>query len=202
MAAMLALNKSALDRRRRQLAVYRRVLPSLDLKRRQLAAELRGARARFAELEAELQRALDAAAQRLPMAANEDIALDRLVAVDAVHLEEEQLLGTRLPRVREVVFAVQPYSRLAMPHWIDALVDALQALARLRIQSAVLTARSERLQRALTRTIQRVNLFEKLLIPRAEHDIHRIGIFLDDAARAGVVRAKIAKARHARTPAS
>ena len=44
------------------------------------------------------------------------------------------------------------------------------------------------------RTItQRVNLFSKVLIPRAEENIKRIGLFLSDQERAGVVRSKLSK---------
>jgi V/A-type H+/Na+-transporting ATPase subunit D len=42
---------------------------------------------------------------------------------------------------------------------------------------------------------QRVNLFEKVLIPRTQAHIRKIQIFLGDAERAGVVTAKLAKAK-------
>jgi V/A-type H+-transporting ATPase subunit D len=38
-----------------------------------------------------------------------------------------------------------------------------------------------------------VNLFEKVLIPKAEQNIRKIVIFLSDQERAAVVRSKIAK---------
>jgi V/A-type H+-transporting ATPase subunit D len=40
---------------------------------------------------------------------------------------------------------------------------------------------------------QRVNLFEKVLIPKTEANIQRIRVSLSDAERASIVRAKIAK---------
>lgn len=47
----------------------------------------------------------------------------------------------------------------------------------------------------MRRVTQRVNLFEKVLIPKAEENIRRITIFLSDQERAAVVRSKIAKSR-------
>jgi V/A-type H+-transporting ATPase subunit D len=47
------------------------------------------------------------------------------------------------------------------------------------------------------RITQRVNLFEKVLIPNAKRDIARIQIFLSDVERAAVVTSKIAKAKRA-----
>jgi V/A-type H+-transporting ATPase subunit D len=44
---------------------------------------------------------------------------------------------------------------------------------------------------------QRVNLFEKVLIPRARKSIQRIRVYLSDEERAAVVRSKIAKRKQA-----
>ena len=54
----------------------------------------------------------------------------------------------------------------------------------------------QRLEQALQKTTQRLNLFDKVLIPKTEKNIRRIRIALSDAERAGVVRAKIAKNKH------
>ncbi|KPK62430.1 MAG: ATP synthase subunit D, partial [Gemmatimonas sp. SG8_38_2] len=54
------------------------------------------------------------------------------------------------------------------------------------------------LQRAERRITQRVNLFEKILIPRTQKNILRIQIWLGDMERAAVVQAKLAKARQVR----
>ena len=53
------------------------------------------------------------------------------------------------------------------------------------------------LDAALRKVTQRVNLFEKVLIPRARDNIRRIRIYLGDAERAAVVRSKIAKRKRA-----
>ncbi len=44
---------------------------------------------------------------------------------------------------------------------------------------------------------QRVNLFDKVLIPQTRENIKRIRIALSDAERAAVVRSKIAKKKRA-----
>jgi V/A-type H+-transporting ATPase subunit D len=87
---------------------------------------------------------------------------------------------------------------LAKPHWVDVLVDLLQRMAELRVTVQVTGERVRRLDRALRRITQRVNLFEKILIPTAKKNIKYIQIFLGDAERAAVVRSKIAKIKHER----
>ncbi len=68
-------------------------------------------------------------------------------------------------------------------------------MVQLRVRVDVADKRTEVLEAALRRVTQRVNLFDKVLIPKAEENIRRIVIFLSDQERAAVVRSKIAKSR-------
>jgi len=124
--------------------------------------------------------------------------LASLVCVRKVPLSEENVLGTRLPIIRgELDFDVADYSRLVTPFWVDFLVADLEKLSELRVHLQVRRERVERLDYAARRITQRVNLFEKVLIPKAQENIRRIVIFLSDQERAAVVRSKIAKNKHA-----
>ena len=51
------------------------------------------------------------------------------------------------------------------------------------------------LQAELKKVMQRVNLFEKVMIPSTQDNIRKIRIALGDQMTAGVARAKIAKAK-------
>ena len=62
--------------------------------------------------------------------------------------------------------------------------------------------RIKRLDHAIRRTTQRLNLFDKVLIPRAKENIKRIKIYLSDMETAAVVRSKIAKRKRAATEAA
>ena len=92
---------------------------------------------------------------------------------------------------------VQEYSTLVTPFWVDLLVENLEKLAELRVHLQIRQERVIRLDYAARKITQRVNLFEKVLIPRAEENIRRIVIFLSDQERAAVVRSKIAKGKNA-----
>lgn len=195
--AKVALNKAQLHRERRALSTYRRFLPSLDLKRRQLVAELATARRELRQLRAEAEEVHTDIGHRVPMLAFRSIDLTGLVRVRGIELAEENRLGARLPRLVKVHFQVLEYGLLARPHWVDAVVEGLKRVARLRLEIEVAEARLAAFQAALRKTTQRVNLFEQVLIPEAEANIKRIEVFLADAERAAVVRSKIAKQKHA-----
>jgi V/A-type H+-transporting ATPase subunit D len=124
--------------------------------------------------------------------------LSGLVRVRRVDLAEENVLGLRLPTLRAVEFDEAPYSLLATPFWLDDLVVCLKDVATYRLRLQVLHKRVGRMKDAVRRVSQRVNLFERVLIPNAERDIARIQIFLSDIARAAVVTSKIAKGKRVR----
>jgi V/A-type H+-transporting ATPase subunit D len=191
--AKLALNKSALSREKQRRKSYQRYLPSLELKQKQLLAERKKAQQQLAQHQSEIDSAQAAVYQKLPMLANETIDLAGLVRVDNVRIEEENLMGTHLPTLGHVDYIIAEYGYLARPHWFDVLADSLQSVLKLKLEEQVLHIRVHRLEKASQTITQRVNLFSKVLIPEASDNIKRIGLFLSDQERAGVVRSKLAK---------
>ena len=193
----VAINKSSLAHERSQLRLFQRFLPSLDLKRQQLLTEQKAARAQLAKAEeeiGELTRSLTGLME--PLGAHE-IDLHGLVTIDQVVIEEENIVGARLPVAREVKFKTAPYAMLGKPFWVDFLVEYLQRMCTLRVHYQVRHERVTRLNLQVRRITQRVNLFEKVLIPQAKENIKRIQIGLGEQERSAVVRSKIAKNKHA-----
>jgi V/A-type H+-transporting ATPase subunit D len=194
----LALNKSSLKQQRDQLGLFRKFLPSLDLKRQQLLSALKEARAGLEQVEAEM-RQFDGLLESLyPLLGSATLAtrdLSQLVRIKAAKIETENLAGVHLPTLRELEFEATQYSTLATPFWVDSLIEALRKMAELRVRHAVQRRRVERLEAAGRRVTQRVNLFDKVLIPQAKQNIKRIQIFLADQERSAVVRSKIAKTK-------
>jgi V/A-type H+/Na+-transporting ATPase subunit D len=196
--ARLTLSKSSLSMQSRQLKTFERFLPSLDLKRRQLIAE----RAKAVQAIAETERAIDILREQLktaiPMAANQEVSVDGLVSVASVQIDTINIMGVRLPQLGQIQLKRRSYSLLAKPAWVDNLAELLAKKLQLRLQIQVDQRRLMLLDEAVKTVTQRVNLFDKVLIPRTRENIRKIRIFLADAERAAVVRAKIAKGKRAR----
>ena len=190
----VARNLSELHRLRRRLVAIERALPSLDLRRRQIAAclyeerrEAAAARSRLADLRA-------AVAGRLPMVAEAGLPLERFVRVARLELQPDRVAGIPVSRLARIEFETAPYGRLTHPAWVDGLVRQLRAGVEARAALAMRTRRVAALEHALQRATQRVNLLEKLLIPRTRRAIRTIDITIADSRRAAFVRARIAKA--------
>ena len=190
--AKLALNKSQLKKENDKLKLFMKVLPSLELKRMQLTAVLRKAQARLMKEKIELKQLTDTIAEQLPMLAYKQIILTDLVKLNNVQINEENVVGIKLPSLGRIDFDALDYSMLAKPHWVDVFVEMITK----RLVVKISEERVLKLELAVRRITQRVNLFEKILIPTAKKNIQRIRIFLSDAERSAIVRSKIAKAMH------
>ena len=195
--ARLALNKSSLSKLTRQRGTFERFLPSLDLKRKQLMAERARAQAAVQRTGQAMAALRERVAGRLPMLANREIELADLVRLKGLRLGEENVVGTRLPMLQGVEVQRRDYGYLEKPHWVDRLSDELTRMLELHVRLTVERRRAALLEEAVRKVTQRVNLFEKVLIPRAKEHIRKIRIYLSDAERAAVVRSKIAKRKRA-----
>jgi V/A-type H+/Na+-transporting ATPase subunit D len=191
--ARLSLSKTQLAKENTNLAMYRRYLPSLDLKRRQLTAERNKTQARIAEIEAQIERRVGTIGEEIPMLANKDIDLKGLVTLKALKIGDRNVVGLRLPSLVEIEVDAAVYGYLVRPHWVDLVAERLKEVLRLRAEAQVTQRQVALLDAAVTKVTQRVNLFDRVLIPHTRANIRRIDIALGDRERSAVVNAKIAK---------
>lgn len=191
--ARLTLSKAQVAKEKSALTRYRRYLPSLDMKRRQLMAERKRTELRIAEIRTEESRQVDGIGQEIPMLADRRIDLNGLAVLKSVDLGERNIVGQRVPVVNAIEVEIAPYGRLGRPHWVDMVAERLKEVLQLRVEARVAEQELALLDVAIVKVTQRVNLFEKVLIPRAQENIRRIGIALGDMERSAVVNSKIGK---------
>jgi V/A-type H+-transporting ATPase subunit D len=193
--AKLKLSKQSLHHQQEQLKLYKRLLPSLDLKRRQLTMEAQKAQEEHAAAVAQIDALETRIGEELPMLANEGLHLRDLVVVKGYKLGEQNIVGVRLPVLESLDCQVAEYSPLATPAWLDILVQRLKDAKTCRLRAEIAAQRLDILRLQLRRVTQRVNLFDKILIPTAHRNIQRIRIYLGETERAAVVTSKLAKSK-------
>jgi V/A-type H+-transporting ATPase subunit D len=193
--AKLKLSKQSLHHQQEQLKLYKRLLPSLDLKRRQLTMETQKAQEEYAAAVAQIETLETRIGEELPMLADEGLHLRDLVVVKGYKLAEQNIVGVRLPVLESLDCQVAEYSPLATPPWLDILVQRLKDAKTCRLRAEIAAQRLDILRLQLRRITQRVNLFEKILIPTAHSNIQRIRIYLGETERAAVVTSKLAKSK-------
>lgn len=200
MAKKIKLTRPELKRYREALARYERYLPMLKLKQqrlqvmlREVAQQRREAEAACEEIEATLRQ------YRSVLADRAGVPLDEWARPSEIQVDEKNVAGVPVPVFRSVAFPPARYSLFGTPPWVDRALDDLRERSRRQAVVEVLERQERLLRRELTRIIQRVNLFEKIMIPDAREAIRRIRIKLGDEMTDAVGRSKIAKKKLAET---
>ncbi len=189
----IKLTKGELKKQRDSLRQYYRYLPTLQLKKQQLQAEILHQRSRIAEKEESERARIREASAWAGLLTDRSIDIKNYLKPDSVKTSSRNIAGIDLPVFEDAVFAPADYDLFLTPLWIDAAIDALRTVIALREEIGILERGRAILARELKVTTQRVNLFEKVKIPETEEAIRRIKIFIGDQMTNAVGRSKIAK---------
>ena len=190
----IKLTRPELKRYRDALARYERYLPTLKLKQQQLQLMVRSVMQQRREAE-QARDEMDAVIRRYDrlLADWAGIPLSQWAQPAQIRTSQGNVAGVRIPVLEEVIFPVVQYSLFATPAWVDQVLADLRERSRRQVKVDVLLEQERLIQRELTKIIQRVNLFEKVMIPFAKDAIRRIRIKLGDQMTDAVGRAKMAK---------
>jgi V/A-type H+-transporting ATPase subunit D len=195
--AKIKLTKNELKKKKDALKMYRRYLPTLQLKKQQLQMEIRGVEAKLAQLavvKSDLESSLAAwialfavdsalrTAERLP-----------LLSITSIKTSEGNIAGVPIPVFESAEFKLEAYDLFTVPLWVDKAIDRMKKILIVTADFQIVTKQKELLSAELRTTTQRVNLFEKVKIPETISEIKKIGIYLGDQQTAQVVRGKISK---------
>lgn len=194
MAEKIKLTKNELQKQQRDLKKFQRFLPTLQLKKQQLQIEVRKVEVQVKEKKSELQQLIKQTAEWVILFSDlhENDWL-KSIQVQQVHTTPANIAGVKVRLFDDIDFIVKKYSIFSTPAWLDAAFERIKELLSLREQVNILNETLEALQKEARKTNQRVNLFEKVMIPRCQDNIRMIKIYLGDQDRNAVGRAKIAK---------
>lgn len=194
--AEVKLTKNELRNQQMHLAQLEKYLPTLQLKKAMLQSVVNEVRQEIQRLERELEikrQQVDAFSALL--ATKTTIDPLQAVKVARVHKRYENVAGVEVPYFVDVDFQAFTYSLFETAPWVDAAVVELRNLAIVQEQIRVRYEQRQALEKEWREVSIRVNLFEKILIPRAVENIRKIKVFLGDQQLAAVSRAKVAKTK-------
>jgi len=195
MAEKVKLNKNTLREQKQMLSLYQEFLPTLELRKQQLQTELRKLDKLIEQRQEKLDELFESASPWAPMLAKTLPWVTPLVALDEVEVTTGNVAGVKVPIFEKVHFKPVKYSLVATPAFYDAAIGYIQETISAREEMKVMRQQQEMLRRELIKTTQRINLYEKLLIPETKENIRKIKVYLGDQQTAAVCRAKIAKGK-------
>ena len=199
MAEKIKFTKQEQKKQQDALKQFKRFLPTLQLKKQQLQAEVRRSADLLEENLRRQQELRGTLAQSLIFFGDTAAAkeIESKVRVESIKSSEQNIAGVPIPVFEGVEFAPVPIDRFATDWYVDDAVEALKRAAELKEEYKILYRQYELLAEELRTTGQRVNLFEKVKIPECQENIRKIRIMLGDLETSAVARSKIAKRKTA-----
>ncbi len=196
--AKIKLTKNELKVQKDALKMYRRYLPTLTLKKQQLAAEIRTIEAKATAVRRQREDLERDFRAWIAVFSEQSAFPDGMITVSGIRQGVGNIAGVTIPTYEGADFARGDYDLYETPLWVDIAADHMERAMALDLQATVLDEQVRLLNKELLTTSQRVNLFEKVKIPEAEENIKRITIYLADQQVSAVVRSKISKRKIAR----
>lgn len=192
--ADIKLTKTGLRDQQMRLGQLVKYLPTLKLKKAMLQVEVSEARQEIVQMQ-ERYDAAERSAEEWSSLLTDTVSIDPLQAAKILKVGKryENIAGVEVPYYEGVTFAEFYYPLVDTPPWIDGIIIGLKKLAELHAEIGVIKEKKEALESELRNVSVRVNLFEKILIPRSEKNIKKIKVFLGDQQLAAVGQVKVAK---------
>jgi V/A-type H+-transporting ATPase subunit D len=123
----------------------------------------------------------------------EDVDIASLLELKNVITDTGNIAGINIPLFKKLEFEEKQYDLMAYPLWVDSGVQAVKDTIAYEKELEILKEQEALIQEELRTTVQRINLFDKVMIPRTKEIIKKIRIFMGDQETAAVVRGKISK---------
>jgi V/A-type H+-transporting ATPase subunit D len=194
--ADVKLTKSGLREEQIKLHQLETYLPTLQLKKAMVQAEVFHVQLEIQKTAEDLEKAKKEI-EEFSLLLSDRVAPRVLYFSEIRHVQKhyENIAGVEIPIFEQVIFQEDDYLLFDTPPWIDTALSKIRALVTLRERISIEKEKKRALEKELREVSIRVNLFEKILIPRSLHNIHRIKILLGDQQLTAIAQAKVAKAK-------
>jgi V/A-type H+/Na+-transporting ATPase subunit D len=192
--AKVRITKQELRKQKDSLARFRRYLPTLQLKKKQLQRQILKVHQQIDKVSHQEEDFRDQVINWVDLFA-QDNSIEELLTIESIKTKANNVAGVDLPEFDKVEFKQDDYSFFTTPLWLDSGIETVKEMIGYKVHLIVLHKQLNALKEELRVTNQRVNLFEKVKIPEAEENIRIIQIYLGERRTAAVVRGKIAKAK-------
>lgn len=194
--ADIKLTKNELRDQQERLKQLQRYLPTLQLKKAMLQTEVADAQLEINRLKKEYSLAKKRVDHYAVLLSDKSaISLDDVAVVESISKRYENIAGVDVPVYESTKFRALEYSLFDSPPWVDAAIIGIRGLVEWGVKVGVAEEKKSALEKELREVSIRVNLFEKVLIPRCKENIKKIKIFLGDQQLAAVSQAKVAKTK-------
>ncbi len=193
MAERIRLNKVSLREQKQKMAMYERFLPALEARKQQLIMQLAIIRANIRTQKEFLETTREEIRSWASLYWDVERALRFYIIVREIRCASRNIAGLKIREFKEVVFDNPGYSLFRTPYSFDTVIKRTREAISLREGIKILEEQEQILLEGFRKTSQRINLYEKRLIPQCREAVRRVSVYLQDQQAAAVGVAKVAK---------
>lgn len=193
MAERIRLNKVSLREQKQKAAMYERFLPALEARKQQLVLQLALVRRNIGHQKDLMEKILVEIRSWSSLYWEMDQMLKFFLVIKEVRFTPRNVAGLKIRDFVDAVFDDPGYSLFGTPYSFDTVLKKTQDVISLREHIKLLEEQEHILMEGFRKTSQRINLYEKRLIPLCRETIRRISVYLQDQQAAAVGVAKVAK---------
>ena len=140
--AKIKLTKNELKKQKDDLKRFTRYLPTLELKKKQLLAEIRQIQNTVDKLQSEIDKAENRVSKWVDVFA-EDIDLNEFFEMKEVVTDHGNIAGIDIPLYKDVVFEDKEYDLYRTPLWVDQAIEEVKKQIRRRAELQIAEKQQE-----------------------------------------------------------
>jgi V/A-type H+-transporting ATPase subunit D len=193
MADQIRFNRVFLREQKQRMAMYQRFLPALEARKQQLIMEMTVIRENIRDRQELQGKVLEEIGTWTSLYWDMEQMLRFFISIREIRSIPRNVAGLRIREFQEAVFDNPGYSLFSTPYSFDIVLRMTQEAISLREHIKILQEQERILLEGLRKTSQRINLYEKRLIPQCREAIRRVSVYLQDQQAAAVGVAKAAK---------
>ncbi len=195
MTGRVKLTKTQLRGEQSRLVSFEHYLPTLQLKKALLQQEINEAKAQERQWLNLVEQQWAFFETSAPLFSTSSYNPLAMVSIGEQRRSVENIAGIDLPQLVSLKIDIKAHTLLDSPLWLEAVLIQLKGYRESQVQASISAERVALLQEELRQVSIRVNLFERVLIPKTKASIRAIATFLGDQQLAAIGRAKVAKAK-------
>jgi V/A-type H+-transporting ATPase subunit D len=193
MADKILMNKNTLAALKVAFGEYRDALPVFEMKEQQLKGIVQAIEEGILVLKEDIEKTNEQIKNWAAVMAEEGVDLSKLVKVDQLITEEQEITGVTVEAFVDIHFEKAEPDYFTTPLWVDA---AIEAFIDQKTKHSILDIEQKKLkllQEELAEARRMKNALKEVFIPETMKSIRKIEIYLGDVERLAIGCAKLVK---------
>ncbi|MBN2344609.1 MAG: hypothetical protein JXX29_13165 [Deltaproteobacteria bacterium] len=186
-------NRVALSGMKKKLGSLKKYLPVFEKQRAALNRMLQEEELIFQKLTSARETLLNEIDPWISLFNDSEVDISEFIRLKSIDTDKENIFGTSVPKFNSVSFDEFSIDYQYYPLWVEDGIAAVKKVVETDAKLAVSKERTAAIRRGYEQANQKVNLFDKKLIPETEESIREIKSALDAQGVAAIVIAKSAK---------